>query len=119
MSTSASNGSRSGMAGLRCESMFRENAGEALARAEEHDLHRLRLDADGRADFLMRGAFDVREPEERALLRLELGERAHHVVPQVVVSGGRRRVRNALAIALHFAVMIEHEIRGCFEHVVS
>ena len=94
---------------------FVEHLAETLARAEQQHANALRLHAERLADLPVIRPFDVREPEQRALPRLELPEEARHVVPQLAAIDDRRRPRTsdveAHAIALRLAEVIEREIR--------
>src|SRR5205823_14877813 len=111
-STSASIGSKSDMTSLRRESAPGQDCCEAFARAEKHHANASRFHTHGIGDLFMRRAFDVREPQKRAFLRLELREHAHHVVPQVDV-GGRAHldIGSQLAMPSGFAKMIEDQVR--------
>src|SRR5438552_13128353 len=60
-----------------------QDVGESLAGPEEHHAHTLRFQSQGFGNFIMCGAFDVSQPKKGTLLRLELGEDAHHVVAQL------------------------------------
>src|SRR5213075_1167325 len=71
--------------------------------------------AERLADFSVIRSFDVREPEQRALTRLELPEEARDVVAQLAAIDDRGRARQerieSQPIAFRLAEVIEREIR--------
>ncbi|HSP35625.1 MAG TPA: hypothetical protein VLU46_15040, partial [Thermoanaerobaculia bacterium] len=85
--------------------MLRHQLAQVLARAEQQHADALRLQAERFGDLVVARFLHVREPQQRAFLRLQLGKEARHVVTQVERARSGTRFRDGLrdAITLRFA----------------